>query len=209
VAGIFLVLNSWGFKYKATLCSKGEILMAYAVNSIAGYISGIVAYQDGSSSSYNAELNYDGESTINFTANSVESRTTLSRIYDVDVHPAGAVRTAQTAFRLGFSQLVSNTNTLVTNFTPVSNWDADGNPAADGKVITDMVCHINYIVAFDDGTSYPVSATYEKVGGNYAIVKHSNITNTFSAASNKTAIMVLIKASFEQILDVNVAAANF
>ena len=49
--------------------------MAYAVNSIAGYISGIVAYQDGSSSSYNAELNYDGGNTIIFTADSVESKT--------------------------------------------------------------------------------------------------------------------------------------
>jgi hypothetical protein len=203
VAGIFLVLNSWGFKYKATLCSKGEILMAYAVNSIAGYISGIVAYQDGSNSSYNAELNYDGESTINFTANSVESKTTLSRIYNVNVHPAGAVRTAQTAFRLGFSQLIYNTDTMVTAFTPVSNWDADGNPTDDGKVIVDMVCHINYIVAFDDGTSYPVSATYEKVGGVYTVTKHSNITNTFSGASNKTATLALIKDSFELVLDVN------
>ena len=177
--------------------------MAYAINSIVGNISGLVAYQDGSSSSYNAELNYDGETTINFTANSVESKTTLSRIYDVTVHPAGAVRTAQTAFRLGFSQLISNTDTMVTAFTPASNWDADGNPTDDAKVITDMVCHLNYTVAFDDGTSYPVSATYEKVGGTYAVVKHSNITNTFSGASNKTAVLALIKTSFEQILDVN------
>ena len=173
--------------------------MAYAVNSIVGNISGIVAYQDGSSSSYNAELNYDGETTINFTADSVESRTTLGRIYNVNIHPTGAVRDLQTAYRLGFTQLVSETGTIVSGF----NWDADGNPADDGKVIADIVCHLNYTVTFDDGTTYPASATYEKVGGAYAITKHSNIANAFSGASNKTAILALIKNSFELILDVN------
>lgn len=177
--------------------------MAYSVNSITGGISGIVAYEDGSSSSYNAELVYDGVNDINFLADSVESRTTLGRIYNVNIHPVGAVRNSQTAFRLGFSQLISNTDTLVTAFAPAANWDADGNPTDDGKVITDIVCHLNYTVTFDDETTYPVSATYEKVGGTYAVVKHSNIANAFSGAANKTAILALIKISLEQILDVN------
>jgi hypothetical protein len=198
VAGIFWVLNSWGFKYKATLCSKGEILMAYAVNSIVGNISGIVAYQDGSNGSFNAEMNYDGETNTIFTANATESRTVLTDLY-FTTNENAALDLADNAFRDGFTNLNTVTSTLWASL----NWNPYASLTDSGKVIVGVVFHMNYNISFDDGTMYPVSATYEKVGGTYVRTNHTNATNTFSGASNKAAIVTAISDSFKQVLDIS------
>ena len=174
--------------------------MSYSINSIAGNISGTVAYEDGSSSSFNAELNYDGQTTQNFVVDATESRATLARLYNTNSE-------GTTAFRDGFTNLNTITSTLFAGL----NWQNYGNGtlgaiADDGKVIISVIFHMNYNIAFDDGTTYPVSATFEKVGGAYARTNHTNATNTFSGASNKAAIVAKIADSFKQIININPAA---
>jgi hypothetical protein len=167
--------------------------MSYAVNSIVGNISGIVSYSNGSNSSFNAELNYDGQTTLNFLANATESRDTMGRI--VNTTSEGS-----TVFRDGFTFLNSVTSTLFASL----NWSAHASAAADdGRVINGVVYHMNYNIAFDDGTTYPVSATYEKVGGAYVRTNHTSATNHFSGASNKAAIVAKIADSFKQMITVS------
>ena len=167
--------------------------MAYAVNSIVGNISGIVAYQDGSNGSFNAEMNYDGETNTIFTANATESRTVLTDLYNT------TNENNADAFRDGFTYLNTVTSTLWASL----GWNPYASLTDSGKVIVGVVFHMNYNISFDDGTMYPVSATYEKVGGTYVRTNHTNATNTFSGASNKAAIVTAISDSFKQVLDIS------
>jgi hypothetical protein len=186
--------------------------MSYAVNSIVGSISGTVAYQDGSNSSFNAEMNYDGTNTLDFTANAKESRDTLNRI--VNTTSEGT-----TAYRDGFTYLMRYTSTLLSNNF---NWGAHASAAADdGKKIIDVVYHLNVNIAFNDGTTYPVSATYQKVGGslsweNYFVVaadlakaNHFTGQGVPGAANptNKTAMLTKIDDMFKQIVAITVPSA--
>lgn len=173
--------------------------MSYAVNSIVGNISGIVSYSDGSNSSFNAELNYDGETTLNFVADATESRNTMTRLYDTTNENAVSQTDVNDLFRDGFTNLNTVTSTLFATL----NWNPYASLTDDGKVINSVVFHMNYTIAFDDGTSYPVSATFEKVGSAYVRTNHTNATNTFSGAPNKAAIVTKIADSFKQIIDIS------
>jgi len=166
--------------------------MAYSVNSIVGTISGTVSYTDGSTSSFNAELNYDGTTTLNFVGDATESRNTLARLYDT-------TNENDNIFRDGFTNLNTVTSTLFATL----DWNPYSTLTDDGKVINDVVFHMNYNIAFDDGTAYPVSSTFEKVGGVYASTNHSGATDTFSDATNKADIVTKIADSFKQIIDIS------
>jgi len=172
--------------------------MAYSVNSIVGTISGTVSYTDGSTSSFNAELNYDGTTTLNFVGDATESQNTLARLYDTTNENA-ASDLADDIFRDGFTNLNTVTSTLFATL----NWNPYSTLTDDGKVINDVVFHMNYNIAFDDGTAYPVSSTFEKVGGVYASTNHSGATDTFSDATNKADIVTKIADSFKQIIDIS------
>lgn len=171
--------------------------MAYSVNSIVGTISGTVAYTDGSTSSFNAELNYDGTTTLNFVGDATESQNTLARLYDTTNENAVS-DLADDTFRDGFTNLNTVTSTLFATL----DWNPYSTLTDDGKVINDVVFHMNYNIAFDDGTAYPVSSTFEKIGGVYTRTNHSGAANTFSGATNKADIVTKIADSFKQIIDI-------
>lgn len=171
--------------------------MAYSVNSIVGTISGTVAYTDNSTSSFNAELNYNGTATLNFVCDATESQNTLARLYDASNENAASDLPDNT-FRDGFTNLNTITSTLFSTL----NWNPYMTLTDDGKVISDVVFHMNYNITFDDGTAYPVSATFEKVGGVYARTNHSGEIDVFSGASNKADIVTKIADSFKQVIDI-------
>ena len=187
--------------------------MAYAVNSIVGSISGIVAYDDNSTSSFNAEMNYDGVNTINFTADATESRDTMGRIVNINTGQTYG-EAGDATYRDGFTYLNRYTSTLLsTNFNWAAHASAAAENATNAKKIVDVVYHLNINIAFDDDTVYPVSATYQRVGGVLTRTNHFvadadlAAANLFTGSSNKAAMLTKIDNMFKEIIGITVPSA--
>jgi hypothetical protein len=178
--------------------------MSYAVNSIVGSISGIVAYKDGSNSSFNAEINYDGVNTLDFVADTTESRNTMGRIANT-TYGAGE----GTTFRDGFNYIYRNTSQLLSNnFNWVAHANAAAENAGNAKTIVDAVYHLHVNIAFNDGTTQPFSTTSRKVGPYMAATNHTYTSNShFAGATNKTTILAKLDDMLKQIINVTAPSA--
>lgn len=76
--------------------------------------------------------------------------------------------------------------------------DLDTVQIALPKTVSDVVFHISMLFTFDDGQTYPVSATYDSKGGYY----YNDTPNMFTAASNEAAWRLKIAQMLAQILNV-------
>jgi len=187
--------------------------MSYSVNSIVGSISGIVAYEDNSTSSFNAEMNYNGITTLDFTANATESRNTMGRIVNINSGQKFGEQ-GDSTYRDGFTYLNRYTSTLLSsNFNWAAHASAAAENAGNAKKIIDVVYHLNINIAFDDGTTYPVSSTFQRIGGVLTRTNHyvanANLatSNHFTGASNKSAMLTKIDDMFKQIIGITVPSA--
>ena len=187
--------------------------MSYAVKDIVGSISGIVAYEDNSTSSFNAEMNYNGLNTFSFSADAKESRDTMGRIVNINSGQNFGEQ-GDSTYRDGFTYLNRYTSTLLsTNF----NWDAHASAVAENagnaKKIIDVVYHLNINIAFDDGTTYPVSSTFQRISGvltrtnHYVADADLAAANHFTGSSTKAIALTAIDNMFKEIIGITVPSA--
>jgi hypothetical protein len=145
-------------------------------NSVVGRFDGIVSYTDGSWNSFHASIERSDASQI-WTFNLAESQAAIKQLNDGSTYYAAVTSL--------FSQLP-----FITSFS----WS---NTAVADKVINDVVLHFYLLVAFDDGTSYPVSITYEKGEFRYHT---STATDEISLATDKATILSDIEDLLEEIM---------
>jgi len=159
-----------------------------AVNGMFGSLSGIVSYANGRSLVFHAqgEAANPANPTI-WTVSVSESRQALRGVYDT---------TTPTSFRLAMTNLLDALPFMTFSW----NKDTTGSSTDFVSTVTDVVFHLNMLAAFDNGKEYPISVTYQKVGGVYTRTDHLGATDLLSAASNLAAVKAFIEAGLDQIM---------
>jgi hypothetical protein len=145
--------------------------------SLAGRFSGILAFADGSNGGFHCEIDscFDNEDLIWSYLESY-SEENIQRLYN----------------QSGYKAAVDSLEDLP--FITSVTW---ADVALDDKEITDMVYHLQSIVAFDDETSYPISFTYERGEARNHI---GGVEDLISAADNKSGILDLLENLFNKIM---------
>lgn len=131
------------------------------INGVAGRIDGIISYTDGTWGGFYAILEYEPEEILNSGSD-----------------PKDSLGTAYTNYKNAVEDIMES-------FPFVSSFS--WNDIAISKKIKDVVFHVYFLIATDDGRSYPITVTYEKgterkfnteIGGD--IIAASNINEVLS-----------------------------
>lgn len=149
-------------------------------NSIAGRFDGTIAYTDETWAGFHAQMEiFDiSDDDLVWTLNQALSNAQMSQIY-VDDNYKNAV------------------TALFSNLPFVTSFAWSNNPPTSAKTIRDMVLHLYLIITFDDGTSYPVTITYQN-GTRY---DHLVDTDKLTPSDNKAQTITKIKLMLEKIID--------
>jgi hypothetical protein len=137
-----------------------------AANSVVGFLSGIVAYENNDVGSFHCQVESpDLVNTLVWSVDETGSRIATGEMYNIEWYYPLANLIAGIELSAGFTWMT--------------------NPPSPVKAINDVVIHLNLTFTLDDGTTCPVSATYENgVMTNHTAVPPtlpSNITSLLAA----------------------------
>lgn len=145
------------------------------VTSIVGRFDGTVTYTDQTWGSFHCQIEtFDMTNDLIWSLAEVLSEENLQRIY------GNASRK---------SDLVEMLETM-----PVQVVWTD--TAKTDKIISDMVVHLYLLIAFDDGTTYPLSSTHEK-----GEIRFHTSSAVLGIIDNSSALNTKIKAMLEKIMN--------
>jgi hypothetical protein len=149
-----------------------EDYMALA-NSVVGFLSGTVAYADNEVGSFHCQIESpDLVNTLIWSIDGVDSKIVTGEMYNLQWYYPLANLIAGVGFSNGFAWV----STVPTN----------------PRHISDVVIHLNLTYTLDDGSTCPVSATYEQG----AVVYHTPVPPTLP--SNISAFLADLTTMIEQ-----------
>lgn len=145
--------------------------------SVVGRFDGVVSFDDGSCGSFHCQIESDMTNDIKWSLAETFSQDNIQRIYN----------------DLGNkTKLTEMFETLP--FISSFSWS---DTAKTDKTIDDVVLHLYLLVTFDDGTTYPVSITYER---DQIRFHTSSANDTISTSSNSSDVESKIEDMLMEIM---------
>ncbi|MCK9557049.1 MAG: hypothetical protein M0R50_03280 [Candidatus Cloacimonetes bacterium] len=111
-------------------------------NSLVGFLSGTVTYTNNEIGSFHCQVeSSDLINTLLWSVDETDSKIATGEMYNVDWYYPLANLIAGVGLSTGFSWMST--------------------VPANARVVSDVVIHLNWTFTLDDGTTCPISATYE------------------------------------------------
>jgi hypothetical protein len=131
-----------------------------AANSVVGFLSGLVAYENDEIGSFHCQIESDLQSTLTWSIDDDSSRIATGEMYNI-------------SWYYPLANLIAGIG-LSDDFTWMSTAPANARP------IKDIVIHLNMTFTTDDNEQYPISITYE----NGVMTNHSTTVPLSTLPSN-------------------------
>jgi len=153
-------------------------------NSIVGSFSGVVAYVNGTNGAWNCQMEWSDLKDLKWSINAA-----ISQIHTANIDVANS------------SEYFATWQNMISQLPFVTAFSWGSTPPGATTNIKDVVHHLYFIMTFDDGTSYPISVTYEN-GARIDHLTALGASDLLTGADNAAAIISLIQEMLELVSDI-------